>query len=422
MLELAQENTIKNKDDLLEIFFDGIKQTQKIGVEFEKIAVYKNSNKAVGYEDIKKLLLNFKSANWEKTYKDGALLGLSGSLGNISLEPGSQVEISFKPLNTINEIHENIDNYLCQLYTACENLNISFLELGAQPLSTFENINIIPKKRYEYMSRYLPTKGEYPFVMMRETAGIQASFDYNSEKDAMEKLALALKLSPIISAVFANSPVRNGKLNGYKSFRANSWLHMDNDRCGLVSKNLVENPQDFSFEKYMEILLDVPMIFVEKDGISIPISDLTFREYIKSGFKGLQASKQDWLTHLSLFFPDVRLKNYIEIRNHDSQKREFVEAIPAFWKGLLYNAKYFNKAKKLIENLNFYQISLLRQNTPKTGLTEPIRDLALQLFSIAFDSLKEMNLNEEAYLQPIMSLLAKNKTPADLIIDSLQNN
>ena len=147
------------------------------------------------------------------------------------------------------------------------------------------------------MTKYLPSKHLTPFVMMRETAGIQANIDYKDEYDAIEKLALALKMSPIISSVYANSPVRNSKLTGYKSFRANSWLNVDEDRCGYISKKLFEKDLDFGFKDYVEILLDVPMIFVQRGDNYFPTSQ-TFREFMQKGYMGINPTIQDWLEFL----------------------------------------------------------------------------------------------------------------------------
>jgi glutamate--cysteine ligase len=75
-------------------------------------------------------------------------------------------------------------------------------------------------------------------IMMRETAGIQLSIDYDSEEDAMQKLRTATFLSPIVSAMFANSPIRNGKLSNYRSYRTNSWLCVDEHRWCLIDSLL----------------------------------------------------------------------------------------------------------------------------------------------------------------------------------------
>lgn len=237
--QIADTKNINDLDFLTEIFRSGCKTGEKTGIEFEKIGVYSDSLKAVRYPDIARFLQTFKNGNWSGVYEGNNIIGLKNETGTISLEPGSQLEISLNPLDTIAEIESKITEYNKITARIAEKMGIIWLGYGIQPLSTNKNIKIIPKKRYEYMTRYLPTIAKKPLVMMRETSGIQTGIDYKSEQDAMQKLSLALKLSPIISAAFANSPVRGGKLTGYKSYRAFSWLHTDNERCGSSARSFL---------------------------------------------------------------------------------------------------------------------------------------------------------------------------------------
>ena len=274
------------------------------------------------------------------------------------------------------------------------------------------------------MTNYLPKRAKLPFVMMRETAGIQVGLDYSSEEDAMQKLKTALKLSPLVSAMFANSPVRNSRLSGAKSFRAYSWLNTDEQRCGLISEKIFHD--DFSFEDYKNVLFDIPMIFIEKDGKYIDTGDLTFGEYYKHGFEGYFPTFEDWQTHMSLFFPDVRLKTYLEIRNHDSQKSELITAVPAIWKGILYNKEARESIDDMFKGSEFRDFEELRYLTPDYGLEMKFNrynlfDLAKEVLDISRQSLEEMKTGEEQYLEPIYGYVNKKITPADEIISRLKD-
>lgn len=421
--QIADTKNINDLDFLTEIFRSGCKTGEKTGIEFEKIGVYSDSLKAVRYPDIARFLQTFKNGNWSGVYEGNNIIGLKNETGTISLEPGSQLEISLNPLDTIAEIENKITEYNKITARIAEKMGIIWLGYGIQPLSTNKNIKIIPKKRYEYMTRYLPTIAKKPLVMMRETSGIQTGIDYKSEQDAMKKLSLALKLSPIISAAFANSPVRGGKLTGYKSYRAFSWLHTDNDRCGLVSSKLFERDFEFSFEDYAKILLNVPMIFIERKGIgAIPVKNLTFSQFLKDGYEGFTAQIEDWELHLSLYFPDVRLKSYLEIRNHDNQRPELIPAVPAFWKGLLYSENASNEALELLKPFSYIDFEYIRRKTPKCGLSMNIKgynlaQIATEALKISHSALKKAGIGEEKYLEPLLELTKEGKTPADVIID-----
>lgn len=419
--------------DLVSVFTNGYKSDdimlqKRTGIEFEKLPVLNDSFKAAPYLQVKKFLESFKDNTWRGVYENGALLGLKGSNAAISLEPGSQTEISLNPVNNLLDAQKSLAVYNKKTSQIAQQFGIKWLGYGIQPVSTYRNINIIPKKRYEYMTRYLPTVAKRPLVMMRETSGIQASFDYKNEQDAVSKFSFALKFSPIVSAMFANSPVRNGRLTKFKSNRAASWLDTDNDRCGLVSPKAFSD--DFSFDDYVQILLDVPMIFIEReiDGVktAVMVENCTFRQFLKDGYQGFFAYMQDWETHLSLYFPDVRFKSYIEIRNHDNQRSDLICAVPALWKGLIYNQDAMNAAKDIIKQFTYFDFAYLRKKTPQYGLNMKIKgvklaDIARELVEISYESLKSFGSGEEILLEPLKKLAAKGRTPADIIIDKWKN-
>ncbi len=426
-----EEHLITHESQLTEIFFSGCKKRdiiaqKRVGLEFEKLPVCKKDFKAASYQEIAKFLTVLKnnSRQWTQgVYEDKALLGLVSDDGVITLEPGSQTELSLKPLKNIDTIAKILQNYNKVTAELAQEHGIIWLGCGIQPVSTYRNINIIPKKRYEYMTKYLPSVAKKPLVMMRETAGIQASFDYSDEKDAMQKFAFALKLSPFVSAIYANSPIRNSRLTKYKSNRAASWLETDNDRCGLVSPKVFSG--DFSFEEYAQILLDVPMIFIERyiNGVkkSLRVENLTFRKFMKQGYQGFYPNKDDWSTHLSLYFPDVRIKSYIEIRNHDNQRRDLICSVPALWKGLLYNNEAMRAVLDILKNLTYFDFEYVRRKTPKYGLDMkikhlPLKDIAKEIVDISYQSLKSYSKGEENFLEPLKEYTDNGITPADVVI------
>lgn len=407
-----------NKENLAEIFFSGCKTSEYIGVEIEKILVYKKNNKAITYNDATKILKLFDDNKWQKIYERTNLIGLKGEQGNISLEPGSQIELSLNPYKKIEDIEFNLINFYSNLKSNAKKIGAVVIDKGIQPLSTYKDIKIIPKKRYEYMTKYLPLKGDEPFIMMRETAGIQANIDYKSEEDAIRKLSLALKMSPIISAIYANSSIRDGKLTKLKSNRAASWMKVDEQRCGLICKKLIEKPKDFNFSDYIDILLDVPMIFIQRNDIYYGTTQ-TFREFMQHGLLGFEAQISDWKNQISLYFPDVRLKSYIEIRNHDAQNAKLTISVPAFWKGIMYNLGAIEEIEKILAKYEYEDFLNLRKITPLIGINAKIGklyiiDLIKEFFNISYSCLKEKQLGEEKYLDPVYEYISLKKVPADL--------
>lgn len=433
---IKQEEFISNKTQLSDIFFQGIKSESdfKVGIEFEKLGINLHNFEAISYSgsnSILEFLKKYKkNHNFEYIHENNEILGLKNNSRVITLEPGGQTEISLFPQESIHDLAKELREYnTITSNLACEEFDICWIGYGVQPVSTYENIQQIPKSRYEIMSNYLPEKGHLALVMMRETAGIQVSLDYKSEEDAMVKLKIALGISPIVTAMFANSPIRNKKTTGYKSFRALSWLNTDEARCGLISPRIFD--KDFSFDDYIDIMLDTPMIFLNKKDKWIDMNGKTFRNYLKDGYENHQATISDWLLHMSSFFGDVRLKNYIEIRNCDSQRSNLIPAIPAFWKGILYNNDAIELVEDILKKLSWEELLELRSLVPKHGLQTTLDkikviDIAKELVNIADHSLKsiqklnEDNQDESIYLENLKKLLANNQSPADKILDLWQ--
>ncbi|MDD3594087.1 MAG: glutamate-cysteine ligase family protein [Candidatus Gastranaerophilales bacterium] len=415
--KITAPKSFHDNAQLLEIFYSGCSKNKRLGVEFEKLGVT-SDYKAASFDKISNILKNYsEKENFVTLKENNKLLGLKMPNGIISLEPGAQFEVSFNPFDTVEEIETELVNYNKITSQSAHENGVTFIGYGMQPLSCFEEIKIIPKKRYEFMTKYLPSAGLLPFVMMRETAGVQVSVDYESQEDAVKKLACALRLAPFFSALFSNSPIRGGRLNNHKSYRAKAWLNTDNKRCGLVSKKLFSSYEEFTFQDYAEILLDVPMILLRDKYVG----DMTFREYMSQN----QIDIEDWYTHLSLFFPDVRLKSYIEIRNHDSQRPELLPAIPALYKGILYNEDCMDAVFKLFEDFSYFDFEYIRHNAPLLGMDFDIRSKRLNLWiealvDIAQSGLKSFGKGEEKYLEPIYALLKQDKTPADIIIEKFE--
>lgn len=411
-----------SKEDILKLYTKGYTQSQdfKIGIEYERLPITSCSYKAVDYWSeygIKNLLETFaKEETWDYITDDKNIIGLKYKHDTITLEPGCQIEISAKPEKTIFELKNKIDSINSALKPLAENMGITLLDYGVSPYTTNKAINLIPKKRYKIMARYL--WGILSDVMMRETAGIQCCIDFESEEDAMRKFKLANKLSPFMTAMFANSPIRGAVDTGYKSFRALSWLNTDNDRCGFCGKI----SEEFSFEEYIDCVLKTPMIFIQRDGTPYEINgNITFEEYLKDGWAGTLPTLEDYELQANLYFPEVRMRNFIEIRNHDCVGGDLKYAILAIYKGIMYNKTAMEECEELFKHLQYKDFTELRYNIPKQTLQAPIKkafvlDYAKEILQIAEKSLKTTSTGEEIFLDSIKEYTFNGLCPADILI------
>jgi len=305
-----------------------------------------------------------------------------------------------------------------------EELDVTFLGLGIQPVSPLDEIEWVPKRRYRIMGPYMGKVGTMGQRMMKQTATVQANIDYSDEKDAMAKFRTGMGIAPLITAIFANSPISEGVLNGYKSFRAHIWTLTDRNRCGLLPFAFFP---EVTFGHFVEYALDVPMYFIMRDGHYIDFTGVPFRHYLTHGHKGYQALQEDWELHLTTLFPEVRIKPYMEIRSADSQSPELMPALSALIKGIFYESDCLDAAWDLVKPWTWDERMSLFHDSHSQALGARIRrysllDLSIELFRIAWEGLKrQRSLNsqgedETIYLKPLQDLLVNlGKCPADLL-------
>ncbi|MCQ2753488.1 MAG: glutamate-cysteine ligase family protein [bacterium] len=415
--EIKSEERIEY-NQLIDDFVLGCKTEQKIGMEYERIPISQYDNSQVPYEGefgICELLREFaKVDNWDYILDDNNIIGLKKLHDTITLEPGCQFELSLEPEKYIVDLKEKIESIDKALEPILEEFEIELLNVGVSPNTTYKNIKLIPKRRYHIMANYL--WGILSDVMMRETAGIQIGIDYKSEEDAMRKFRLANMMMPFMTAMYANSSIRGGVDTGYKSFRALAWLNTDNERCGFATKF----KKNMTFKDYIDFLLDTPMIFINRNNIPINLNGrLTFRQFMKKGFEGFYPTLEDWKLHSNLYFPEVRLRNYIEIRNHDCVGGGLEYSIPAMYKGIMYSKNAMEEAETILNKFSEQEIKELRYNVAKNAIHSkikkvPILDICKELSNIAFDSLKNNCENEEQYLEPLIEMLKKGKCAGEL--------
>ena len=419
---LNLRSNVLDRSEILKLYTKGFKalDNYKIGLEYERLPINSETLQAVDYwgeKGIAACLEQFaRLYGWDYIVDDKNVIGLAKEHDTITLEPGSQIEISTKPERSIFELKKKIDKINSALEPILAKNKTILLDYGVSPFSTFKNIHLIPKRRYKIMANYL--WGILSDVMMRETAGIQCCIDFKSEEDAMRKFKLANKLIPFMTAMFSNSPIRGGVDTGYKSFRALSWLNTDNDRCGFAGKI----SEEFSFEDYIEIVMKTPMIFIQRNGQPIAINgDITFEEYMNEGYGGVLPTLSDYELQANLYFPEVRLRNFIEIRNHDCVGGDLKYAILAIYKGIFYDKNAIYEVEELFKHLQYKDFSELRYNIPKLGLKAVVKntsvlDYARNIVNIAEKALKDEQMGETLFLQSVKEYLDKGMSPADVII------
>lgn len=431
MTSPALEQPVGSVEELVDWVRGGEKPPSRwrVGTEHEKIGLRDEDRAPIRFEGadgIEVLLERVAELDgWSPVSERGRTVALLKEGASITLEPGGQFELSGAPVRTIHDTYAELRAHLDLMERICRPLRISFIGLGLSPMVGVEDAPRMPKERYRIMREYLPSRGELAMDMMHLTATVQVNLDFCDEADMVSKMRAGMALTPIVSAIFANSSLECGKPSGFVSRRMEIWRHTDPDRCGLLHFVFDE---DFSYRRYVEWALDVPMFFVLRGERYRATPGLRFRDFLEHGFEGETARLRDFVLHLTTLFPEVRLKRVIELRGADAVPRALTCALPALWKGLLYDAEARGAALALAGSATPEEREQGLRDVARRGLRarfgrHRVLELARELAAIARAGLGRIRHgsgsepDETCYLDPIGEQLELGRSPGEVVAE-----
>ena len=432
MAEVACDDRPLTFEDLVRWFDEGSKPASewRVGAEHEKFVFRLDTHEPVPYAPggIEALLDGLTRFGWQPVREGENVIALERGKANVSLEPGGQFELSGAPLETIHDICEETGTHLQEVKTVADELGLGFLGLGFTPLWRRDEIPVMPKGRYKIMREYMPKVGKLGLDMMFRTCTVQANLDFGSEADMVAKFRTSLALQPIATALFANSPFVEGRPSGFLSARANVWTDTDPDRTGMLDFVFRDG---FGFEAYANYALDVPMYFVKREGRYIDLAGRSFRDFMDgrlADLPGQRPTLKDWADHTTTIFPEVRLKQYLEMRGADSGPWSRLCALPALWMGIFYDSAALAAAWDVCKDWKIEDHERLRADVARVGLKAQIagrtvQDVAQDMLAIAREGLKRRNrlsgglVDETGYLAELEEIAASGVTPAERLLE-----
>jgi len=426
---------IERHEQMAEYLAEGCKPKAdwRIGTEHEKFGYCKDTLEPLPYDgrrSIRGVLEGLRDQfNWTPVFEGDKIIGLSKEGASVSLEPGGALELSGAPLENVHQTCDEVNVHLREVQTVADGAGVQFIGLGAAPVWTHEQMPLMPKGRYTLMDAYMGKVGNHGKEMMRRTCTVQVNLDFGSEADMVQKMRVAIALQPIATALFANSPFFEGKLNGHKSWRSRIWRGLDEARTGMIPFVFDEG---FGFEAWVQYMLDVPMYFVYRDGKYIDALGQSFRDFLKGELPALPGEKptlSDWADHLTTAFPEARLKQFIEMRGADGGPWRRLCALPAFWVGLTYDQGALDAAWDMVKGWDTETREALRVSASVEGLAGEVngmkmRDLARQAVEISETGLKARAMpgaggmipDETHFLNALKESLDTGMTPADELL------
>ncbi|MDE2792989.1 MAG: glutamate--cysteine ligase [Paracoccaceae bacterium] len=390
---------IERHDQLAGFLESGCKPPEdwRIGTEHEKFGFVRDGLTPLPYDgpcSVRAMLEGLRDGfGWSPLEENGNIIGLERDGANVSLEPGGQLELSGAQLRTIHETCDEANRHLDEVRTVADRIGAGFIGLGASPDWTHDQMPMMPKGRYRLMTDYMDRVGTHGKQMMYRTCTIQVNLDFRSESDMVKKLRVALALQPVATALFANSPIFEGRDTHHQSWRSRVWRDLDADRTGMLPFVFEDG---MGFERWAEYALDVPMYFVYRDGHYVDALGQSFRDFLEGRLPALPGERprlSDWADHLTTVFPEARVKTFIEMRGADGGPWWRICALPAFWVGLLYDGTALDAAHDLGRNWDAETREALRIAASVDGIDARVgpvsmRELAEEALDISESGLK----------------------------------
>lgn len=382
-------------------------QDFKVGFEVEHFVVDKNSLETVRYEGengIRESLEELKGLGYEGIYEGEYIMGLHKDGASISIEPAAQFEISLDSQNSIDKLFETYKKTMAEIIPVFDKKGQLLVEVGYQVKDKIADIPRIPKERYKFMYEYFEKyAGPMAHNMMKGSASLQVAIDYSDEDNFRKKYFLANALAPFFYSIFDNAYIFEGEVYENHNIRQSIWENCDKDRTGIYPFSF---DNDLSYEKYAKKILATPSIFIKKDGKDIATNEKTFEEIFDEDMS------DEMVFHaLSIVFPDVRVKKYIEIRMPDNMPFPYNFAAVSLIKNIFYDKEVLDYAYNLLAGFTYQKAQDLKKITVLRGIQAMYEDKKIYEWMLEIiGQIKE----DRKYIDPLKDLLEEQKTPRDI--------
>ncbi|MDO4594254.1 MAG: glutamate-cysteine ligase family protein [Tissierellia bacterium] len=384
-----------------------------LGLELEHFVTDKNTHETIGYfgdESVSDILNLLKDKYDFKAHEEnGHVLSLHKGNYDIATEPAAQFEVAINSKRCIKELEDDYKKLMEILIPILDSKNLNLTTLGYHPKSKIDDIKILPKKRYEHMYNYFQKHGaKFAHNMMKGTASMQVTIDFENETDFKKKYFVANALSPFIYSTFDNAYIFESKKYEYRNLRQTIWQHCDRQRTGVYPFSFDDN---LSYEKYADHILNTDIIFVNENGEDIYKGDVKFKDLIKDEMD------DELIFHaLSIVFPDVRVKRYIEIRMADEVNYPLNFSYVAFTKGIFYNQSSLDEVYEILKDMDIYALENLKSRAEKDSIKAKYKEKTIRDHMLKFCEIAKKGLDdkEKEYLDSLIKMLQNYETPRDI--------
>jgi glutamate--cysteine ligase len=228
--------------------------------------------------------------------------------------------------------------------------------------------------------------------MMRLSASLQVNLDFGGPEDTATRWSTANSLTPLLTAMFANSPATLPDGSSVADGRWWIWRQLDPSRTGRPGERggarpAGDRPGIPPWKEYLKFALTARVVFdaetrpVTVEGEEAP----RFTDWWLAGGEDEGPTEDDWRAHLGTLFPDVRPRRWMEIRAIDVPERRWWPVPPTVLSALLYDDRARAAADELLAALSASAAATeLSDRAIRKGLGDPeLAATAGELFRLA---------------------------------------
>ena len=436
---MNSKTPIKSASDIVQFFHNAAVPRNEllIGLEVERSGVYNKDMSPVSYAGSSGYLAILhklvEEVGWKIIDQDtnGNIKAIKRGGSEIHIEDDGRLELVSKPRKGLFTLCREYQMHIREINEISEEFGVRWVSMGRQPFATNKEITyIFPSKikscHNHYQKHYPDWEKKIITGWEKKDNSIHVNIGYSSEEDAIEKFQTLLKISPILTAVFANSPLNVKKFSGFLANRAHNTSLICPHRT-QIQKIFFE--KNFNFARWVNFLLELPMRRIDRKGEQIFIP-LSFCDYLKNGFQKYSPRIEDFYLHIKSFWGEVRIKNYLEYRGIDCVPPHLLPSIPALMRAVTLNPDVMQECQNLVKDWTFTDHLEMREKVYKHALQAEtpnggkMIDFAKELLNIASFSLTEQHkrlkdrIDASRFLRPIKEyVFVREQSPAEYVME-----
>ncbi|MFN0073444.1 MAG: glutamate-cysteine ligase family protein [Chloroflexota bacterium] len=336
----------------------------------------------------------------------------------LTFEPGGQLEIVSPPRESAVTALRDIAQLETLLDGALTWRGIRRANHGMTPWQGVDEISLqTPLPRYQAMQAYFSEIGPDGVRMMRLSCSLQINIGAGSSSQVEQRWRAANLMSPILMGMFANSPMAEGRVTGWKSTRAHVVAGMDPSRSGAIL-----GPDGPS--AYLEFALRAGVLLRRTAaGYVAGSPSLSFRDWLASGDMWGYPTLDDWHYHLTTLWPMVRPRGFLELRALDTTPVRWRSVPVAVVSALLLDDEARESALRSLDDVKG-QLQDIAAVCAHDGLEHPaVQALAQQLMQLAREAFSRLPSDwlDDAIIDDVRAFdeqyTARGRCPADDLLD-----